>query len=45
MVRIVNRQYHQAYEYIKQDSVKGSCLIFVASDVDSICAVRIFQVL
>ena len=45
MVRITNSLYHEAYEYIKQDSsLGGNCIIFVASDVDSICAVHIFQV-
>ncbi|CAO3645750.1 unnamed protein product [Mucor fragilis] len=46
MVRITNSLYHEAYEYIKQDSAMGgNCIIFVASDVDSICAVHIFQAL
>ncbi|KAI8092402.1 DNA replication pre-initiation complex subunit Cdc45 [Gilbertella persicaria] len=43
MVRITNTLYHEAYEYIKQDSVEGNCIIFVAPDVDAICAVRLFQ--
>ncbi|KAI8646057.1 CDC45 family [Parasitella parasitica] len=46
MVRITNSLYHEAYKYIKQDSsLGGNCIIFVASDVDSICAVHIFQAL
>lgn len=45
MVRITNSLYHEAYEYIKNDSLEGNCIVFVAADVDSICAVRIFQVL
>lgn len=44
MVRITNRLYHEAYEYIKQDSHDGNCIVFVAADVDSICAIRILQV-
>ncbi|KAI9257527.1 DNA replication pre-initiation complex subunit Cdc45 [Helicostylum pulchrum] len=45
MVRITNSVYHEAYEYIKADSIDGNCIVFVASDVDSICAIRIFQAL
>lgn len=44
MVRITNSVYHEAYDYIKRDSTDGNCIVFVASDVDSICAIRIFQV-
>ncbi|KAI9469765.1 MAG: DNA replication pre-initiation complex subunit Cdc45 [Benjaminiella poitrasii] len=45
MVRITNNLYSDAYEYIKRDSSEGNCIVFVAADVDSICAVRIFQAL
>ncbi|CAO3644119.1 unnamed protein product [Mucor hiemalis] len=45
MVRITNNVYHEAYEYIKQDATEGNCIVFVNADVDSICAVRIFQAL
>lgn len=44
MVRITNNVYHEAYEYIKQDAIDGNCIVFVSADVDSICAIRIFQV-
>lgn len=44
MVRITNNIYHEAYEYIKADAQEGNCIVFVAADVDSICAIRIFQV-
>ncbi|KAI7902091.1 CDC45 family [Cokeromyces recurvatus] len=43
MVRITNNLYQDAYEYIKRDSSEGNCIVFVAADIDSICAVRIFQ--
>ncbi|KAI8378160.1 DNA replication pre-initiation complex subunit Cdc45 [Choanephora cucurbitarum] len=43
MVRITNSLYREAYDYIKNDSLEGNCIIFVAPDVDSICAVRLFQ--
>ncbi|KAI7869615.1 DNA replication pre-initiation complex subunit Cdc45 [Mucor mucedo] len=45
MVRITNNIYHEAYEYIKSDAQEGNCIVFVAADVDSICAIRIFQAL
>ncbi|KAI8394143.1 CDC45 family [Radiomyces spectabilis] len=43
MVRITSVQYEQAYEQIKRDSIEGSCIVFVASDVDALCACKIFQ--
>lgn len=44
MVRITEANFDKEYERIKQDSVEGNCIIFVASDVDAICACKIFQV-
>lgn len=44
MVRIIESHYERVYETIKQDSVNGNCMLFVASDVDAICACKIFQV-
>lgn len=44
MVRITEADFDKEYERIKQDSVEGNCIIFVASDVDAICACKIFQV-
>ncbi|KAI8969151.1 DNA replication pre-initiation complex subunit Cdc45 [Mycotypha africana] len=46
MVRINNRHFHEAYEYIKEDAAdsNSSCIVFVsATDVDSLCAVRLLQ--
>ncbi|KAJ8663622.1 hypothetical protein O0I10_000868 [Lichtheimia ornata] len=43
MVRITEADFDKEYERIKQDSVEGNCIIFVASDVDAICACKIFQ--
>ncbi|KAL0081475.1 DNA replication pre-initiation complex subunit Cdc45 [Phycomyces blakesleeanus] len=45
MVLITTASYERAYKEIKQDSVEGNCIIFIASDVDSICACKIFQAL
>jgi cell division control protein 45 len=40
-------KYDVAYEQLKQDSLGGGCtvLIFVAPDVDALCAARILTVL
>ncbi|KAJ2960378.1 hypothetical protein NQZ79_g4190 [Umbelopsis isabellina] len=45
MVRIFKRRWHEAYEKIKQDSLDGNCIVFVASDVDALCACKILQTL
>ena len=45
MVRIFKRRWHEAYEKIKQDSLDGNCIVFVASDVDALCACKILQVM
>lgn len=44
MVRIYKSRWHEAYEKIKQDSLEGNCIVFVASDVDALCACKILQV-
>ncbi|KAI9246196.1 CDC45 family [Sporodiniella umbellata] len=43
MVRISKHLYQEAYEYIKEDSSKGNCIVFVSADVDSLCAASILQ--
>ncbi|KAI7852391.1 CDC45 family [Circinella umbellata] len=43
MVLITESYFSRAFERIKQDSVEGNCVLFVASDVDAICACKIFQ--
>ncbi|KAI7868943.1 CDC45 family [Spinellus fusiger] len=45
MGRIIPTAYERAYKEIKQDASEGNCIIFIASDVDSICACKIFQAL
>ena len=44
MVLITESYFSRAFERIKQNSVEGNCVLFVASDVDAICACKIFQV-
>ncbi|KAI9272674.1 CDC45 family [Phascolomyces articulosus] len=43
MVLLSESHFSRAFERIKQDSVEGNCILFVASDVDAICACKIFQ--
>ncbi|KAI9488804.1 CDC45 family [Zychaea mexicana] len=43
MVLITESHFSRAFENIKQDSVEGNCILFVASDVDAICACKILQ--
>ncbi|KAI9320750.1 CDC45 family [Dichotomocladium elegans] len=43
MVRITEADFEREYERIKHDSVEGNCIIFVSSNVDAICACKIFQ--
>ncbi|RUS21570.1 CDC45-like protein-domain-containing protein [Endogone sp. FLAS-F59071] len=43
MVYLTRDRYEDAYDKIKQDSLKGTCLIFVAPDVDALCSAKILQ--
>ncbi|KAG1150007.1 hypothetical protein G6F37_002176 [Rhizopus arrhizus] len=43
MVRVSRNLYREAYEYIKEDSAQGNCIVFVSADVDSLCAALILQ--
>jgi hypothetical protein len=44
MVRITANLYEEAYDYIRQDSAHGNCVMLVAADVDSLCAALMLQV-
>ncbi|KAI8143065.1 CDC45 family [Fennellomyces sp. T-0311] len=43
MVLVTESHFSRAFDRIKQDSVEGNCILFVASDVDAICACKILQ--